>query len=308
MDNMEYDVKKEARKQYLHYFRFWFLGIGILAVCCLALGMVKKLQVRDTRTNHEAPEERVYDYADVLTDEEEEKLRRHIAKTEAKLKIDIVLVTIDYSVEGSEAMAKYGLRHTDWEGNMQDIADDFFDEKGFGYNKSYEGDGVLLLHNWYPGQNGETLSTSGSVEWAFGYPEIDAVFDAVDRYYERDPYRAYKAYVEEMDRQMGHSLSLPFSWGAVIVLPIVIAFIYAVSNSSQKKAEKTVAVNAYVAGGKPELKGKSDELLRKSVATRKIETSSGGHSGGSRSGGSSGGGGHHHSSSGASHGGGSRRH
>lgn len=32
---MEEDFKKEARKQYLHYFRFWFIGIGILAAACI---------------------------------------------------------------------------------------------------------------------------------------------------------------------------------------------------------------------------------------------------------------------------------
>lgn len=303
---MEYDVKREAGKQYLHYFRFWFIGIGILAVCCIGLGMLRNILVVDTRANHDAPRERVYDYADVLTDEEEAKLRRHIANMEAKRKIDIVLVTIDYSVEGAEAMAQHNLRSTDWKQNMQDIADDFWDENRFGYNRSFEGDGVLLLHNWYPGQNVEHLSTSGSVERIFGYNEINAVFDAVDRYYEKNPYKAYMAYVDEMDRLMGHSLSLPFSWGAVFVLPIVITLVYAAGSSLQKKAEKTVAVNAYVEGGKPTLKGKSDEFLRKSVASRKIESSGGGgHGGGSRS---SGGGGHHRSSSGASHGGGSRRH
>ena len=43
-----------------------------------------------------------------------------------------------------------------------------------------------------------------------------------------------------------------------------------------------MAVNAYVAGGKPELRDRTDAFLRKSVVTRKIESSgsSGGKSGG----------------------------
>ena len=57
------------------------------------------------RTNNEAPTERVYDYADVLTDQEEADLRRYIAETEKKLHIDIVLVTFSQSVEGADAMA-----------------------------------------------------------------------------------------------------------------------------------------------------------------------------------------------------------
>lgn len=302
---MENEIKKEARKQYLHYFRFWFIAIGILAVLCIAAAILKRAGSNAPRTNNEAPTERVYDYAEVLTAEEEEKLRQYIAETEKKLHIDIVLVTFSQSVEGADAMKQYDLNSQDWELNMRDIADDFWDENHYGYNKGFEGDGVLLLHNWYQGQNGEHLSTSGSVEAAFSMRDIDEVLYAVDDYYATDPYKAYRAYVKTVADLMDDSLELPFSWGTVFILPIIIALIYAASGSSQKKAENTVAVNAYVAGGKPELHDKTDAFLRKSVTTRKIETSSSSGGGGGRS---SGGGGHHVSSSGASHGGGSHRH
>ena len=301
---MENDIRKEARKQYLHYFRFWFIAIGILALLAAAAGIIKSRAGSVPRTNLEAPAERVFDYADVLTAGEEEELRQYIARAEEKLQIDIVLVTINQSVEGEEAMAKYGLRSRDWEQNMQDIADDFWDDNKFGYNQGFEGDGVLLLHNWYQGQNGEHLSTSGSVERAFSMQDIDRVLYAVDDYYATDPCRAYRAYVKEVERLMDSSLELPFSWGTVFILPVIITVIYAVSGSSQSKARNTVAVNAYVVGGEPKLNEKNDELIRKNVVTRKIESSGSG-GGGSMS---SGGGGHHHSSSGASHGGGSHRH
>lgn len=327
---MENDLKREALRQYLHYFRIWFILIGVLAVACI--GMVFVRNVRNLpRTNEEAPKERVFDYADVLTEKEEEDLRRYIAKMESRLQIDIVLVTINQPVEGEEAMEAYDLRSRDWEQNMQDIADDFWDENRFGYNQGFEGDGVLLLHNWYPGQNGEHLSTSGSVERAFSSRDIDEVLYAVDEYYATDPYRAYQAYVKEVGNRLDPSTptqspSLPFSWMTVIVLPIIAALCYGIIGSAQGKARNTVAVNAYVVGGKPDLKDKRDELVRKNVVTRKIESSqssnrSGGSSGGhhtSRSGASHGGGsyrggqsrsgGHHTSRSGASHGGGSHRH
>lgn len=299
----ELDFKKEARKQFLHYFRFWFLVIGILAIACLVMKLTQRAR-EIPRTNKEAPTERVYDYADVLTDLEEADLREYIAEMEKKHHIDIVLVTFRQSVEGEEAMEKYGLNSTDWERNMRDLADDFWDENKFGYNKGFEGDGALLLHNWYEGQNGEHLSTSGSVEQQFSLHDIDQVLYAVDEYYDTNPYKAYKAYVKEVCRRMDSSLSLPFSWGMVIVLPILVALFYAISGSAQKKAENTVAVNAYVAGGRPQIRNKEDALIRKNVTFRKIETSSSSGGGGGRSGG----GGHHTSSSGASHGGGSHRH
>ena len=300
---MENDMKKEAGRQYLHYFRFWFIGIGILALACIGAGIAKQTRGSEPRTNQDAPAERVYDYADVLTDEEEADLRQYIAETEAKLQIDIVLVTINQSVEGQEAMERYGLRSAGWEQNMQDIADDFWDENQYGYNKGFEGDGVLLLHNWYQGQNGEHLSNRGSVEAAFSVRDIDKVLYAVDDYYDTDPYKAYRAYVKKVGDLLDPSWQLPFSWYTVLFLPVIIALVYAVSGSAQKKAENTVAVNTYVAGGKPEMHDKTDEVIRKNITTRKIVTES--TSGG---GGRSGGGGHHRSSSGASHGGGSHRH
>ncbi len=301
-NSIEENFKKVARRQYLHFFRFWFIAIGILALACV---IVKIAQKDVPRANHEAPAERVYDYADVLTDSEEADLREYIARMEKRHHIDIVLVTISQSVEGRAAMEQYGLRSTDWEQNMQDLADDFWDENKYGYNKGFEGDGVLLLHNWYEGQNGEHLSTSGSVEREFSLHDIDQVLYAVDDYFATDPYRAYRAYVTEVCERMDGSLSLPFSWGFVILVPILVTLVYAISGASQKKAENTVAVNAYVADGRPEIQGSEDALLRKNVVTRRIETSS---AGGRSGGGHSGGGGHHTSSGGASHGGGSHRH
>jgi len=279
-----------------------------LAIACIGLGFAKRGAEGTGRTNLQAPQERVYDYADVLTGEEEEQLRRQIAAAERRLAIDIVLVTISRSVEGGDARVQYGYRSENWEQNMQDLADDFWDGNHYGYNKGFEGDGVLLLHNWYQGQNGEHLSTSGKVERAFGDYEIDRVLDAVDAWYDTDPYRAYKAYVDRVcDLMEAGNADFQIPWAVVFVLPVFIAGFYAVANLNQKKAGNTTPVNAYVAGGKPVLNGRADDFIRKRVVTRKIETNSGGSSrgGGSHGGG---GGGHHHSSSGASHGGGSRRH
>ncbi len=300
---MENDFKREAGRQYLHYFRFWFLAVGILAVICCALYFVKQGEGGAPRTNNEAPKGRVFDYAEVLSQQEEAYLAQYIADREEKLEMDIVLVTISQPVEGEEARTEYGLRFTDWERNMQDIADDFWDENHFGYNKGFEGDGVLLLYNWYEGQKGEVLSTSGRAERMLGSRDIERIFDAVDAYHSMDPCRAYQAYVDKVDDLLNTSGIVSVPWAVVFILPIVIAASYTVSGAKQAKTHNTVAVNAYVEGGKPTVNTNEDVLLRKSVAARKIVTESE-----SGRGGRSGGGGHHYSGSGASHGGGSRRH
>lgn len=300
------DYAKETRRQYLKYFRVWFMILGAALLLFLAeIGWRGLAGGSKERTNLEAPAERVYDDADVLTDEEEQLLREQIAKAEAKLKMDIVIVTINQSVEGAEAREQYGYDSGIWEYNMRDLADDFWDERRYGYNKGYEGDGVLLLHNWYPGQNGEHMSTSGKAERELSSSEIDEILNVVDRYYDSDPYKAYSRFVEKVESMLSHNGTAPLPWLLVIVGPVVVAFIYMLCSMSHFKAKDTTPVNAYVMGGKPVINSQSDQFLRKNVSHHHINTGSSGGSGGHSSGG---GGGHHSSHSGASHGGGSHRH
>ena len=301
-------IKKKARKQFFRYFRVWFIVVGILLALAVITYITHVIKNNVPRANHSAPTQRVYDQANVLTDKEEDSLRQRIAEVESRHHIDVVLVTFSQSVEGEDAMRQYGYRSTDWEQNMQDYADDFWDENQYGYNKGFEGDGCILVHNWYEGQNGEHLSTSGKVEAAFSSYDIDTVLYAVDRYYDTDPYKAYLAYIDEVDSllsQKEHPIGTgTFSWTAVLLIPSVAAAIYALVNLRQKKAEDTTSSSTYVEGRKPVMKAQSDEFMHKNVVTRRIESASSGGGGG----GHSGGGGHHTSSHGASHGGGSHRH
>lgn len=302
---MSDNLKKEARKQYLHYFRIWFVIVGILLVLTIVMGIRYSMREPVVRLNTTAPTERVYDYADVLTDSEEQKLRDYIAKKELEYQADFVIMTFSQPVEGDAAKEEYGYDSTDWQHNMTDIADNFWDTNGYGFNKDFEGDGSILIDNRYEGQRGEWLSTSGKVEDSLGTQDVENVLYAVDKYYDANPYLAYLNYIDEVCYHLEGGNSTPgvgtFLLAAVI--SAVVAAIYAASHLSKNKAKKTVAVNAYVAGGRPSIKNQGDQFIRKNVVKRRIETSSG-----SSSGGSSGGGGHHVSHSGASHGGGGHRH
>lgn len=295
---MDKEIKREARKQYLHYFRIWFIVLGILAVVFVGVCIMQALMPEVARTNHEAPEERVYDYAGVLTDAEEQKLREYIAIQEKKYHFDIVLVTINEDVESIG----------NWNTVMMNTADDFYDNNKYGYNKSFEGDGVLLLDNWYEDKNGSQkgnwLSTSGRVYERFGNYDIARVRDAVNSLADANPYSAYKAYVDEVCHLMSRgasSVRIPIM--VILVCPLVVAVIYLVSHMHQSAAKDTTQATAYVSGGRPVMRTSNDDFIRKNVVTRRIETSSGG--GGSRS--SGGHGGSHRSSSGARHGGGGGR-
>lgn len=288
---MEQDIKREARKQYFKYFRVWFAGLGCLLIIGAVILAGRLSNATGARGNDKAPAERVYDYADVLTAEEEEALRAYIAECEAKVHVDMVLVTVSEDMEGTGYS---------WETAMMNYADDFYDHNSYGYDKVH-GNGALLLDNWYEGQEGSWLSTCGSVYDWFGDFEIDRVLDAVYYEVEDNPYEAYRAYVTRVTEFMSESdnaVNIP--WIAVVLVPIIAALIFAFSHLHQKAAEDTTTSSTYVIGGRPAFNVRRDDFIRKNVVTRRIQTSS-------SSGGRSGGGGSHRSSSGVRHGGGGRR-
>lgn len=305
MDNEleRYDYKAEERKRFFKYFRVWMVIAAIAAVAFGGFAIKDKLTpVQEAlRNNDKAPAQRVYDYADVLSDAEEQKLSELIASCEEESKCDIVVVTINQEVGASDS---------EWEHTMVNLADDFYDQKAFGYNQPY-GDGALLLDNWYhagmsDSQAGAWLSTSGKLEWNIGSYEENKVFDAMDSGLDISAYEAYARAVRKIasygvDQDAKGSKQLP--WPAVLIVPVIISLIYAGVNMSQKDGAVTTTSTTYVPGGQPIMNAQHDDFLRKSVSKVKIETSS---SSGSRS---SGGGsyGHHTSSGGHSHGGGGRR-
>lgn len=280
------EFKAEARKQYLKYFSIWFIAVAVLAVITLGITFVKG--VGGGRGNDAAPVERVYDYADVLTDTEEQMLRDYIAEKEPEIQADIVLVTVNEPMQTG---------YVSWEAAMRMRADDIYDDNNYGYDKVW-GNGVLLLDNYYEGQEGSWLSTCGNVYEQFGDYEIDEVLDAV--YYGLDDgaYNAYKAYIDETCALMtsGRLTVIP----VCILIPVIVALIYAGVNLHQKKAKDTTTASTYMEGGKPVINIASDDFIRKNVVKTRIESSSGGGGGGGR-------GGSHRSSSGVSHGGGGRR-
>lgn len=308
---MEKDIKREALRQYFKYFKIWFIIAGILAVITIGAAVVHALTPKPVRGNSQEHTERVYDYADMLTEEEEQSLREYIAECEEKIQADIVIVTISESVEYDlqdpdlpEAFHAKEVGSTDWSTAMRDLADNFYDYNNYGYNKVH-GNGVLLLDNSYEGQKGSWLSTCGNVYDYFGDYEIDQALYAVDDYIDESPYRAYKNCISYVTRTMEESQeSMPMTFAPWILVGLVVALIYAAVNLHQNKAKDTTATNQYVEGKKPKINDTRDQYLRKNVVTRRIETSSS--SGGSshRSGGH---GGSHRSSSGVSHGGGGHR-
>ena len=298
---MDYNHKVEERKLYFHYFRVWMI---LAALAVIIFGVMKFMHkdkpevVLPERNNSEAPAQRVYDFADVLSDSEEKSLAKLIAECEEKCRCDLILVTINQEVGASDA---------EWDHGMVNIADDFYDQNAFGFDQPH-GDGALLLDNWYhagqsDSQAGAWLSTSGKLEYAIGASEESEVFRALDEGFEESTAEGYAKALRKIakigrDDSVKEPIHIP--WAIVFVATTVIALIYAGVNMSQAPGADTTTATTYVPGGKPNLKVQRDDFLRKTVSKVKIETDSSRSSGGGSYG-------HHSSSGGYSHGGGGHR-
>lgn len=279
-------------KQYLQYFKWLFIATGICGLVYAGILLMHASAGPVERTNTEClTEERVFDYGDVMSDKEEEKLRTLIAKREKQTGCDIILVTLNESLkEYAEERDPYA----DYSEFVRIFAEDFYDENGFGYNEPI-GDGILLVDNWYREDDGRVytwLCTTGITMDKYGDAEVDHLLDNVYRYVERNPYKAYKTYVNEFYHDMtGGAL---FTAYLPYFLPLVIAavamLIFVAVHWKSKKGKKTVVANTYVNGGRPQMNRKEDTFINKVVTKRRIQTSSSG-GGGGRSGG--GGGGRH---------------
>lgn len=292
-------------RDYFNFFKVPFIVTGVLAVVAILLQVFvgpKAEQVTGTRENTECTTtERVFDYADKLTDEEESGLRALIAQKEAETGCDIVVVTLD------ESLVEYAASYEDKIGTVpmnkcvMVYADNFYEEHKFGYNKPY-GDGVLLLDNWYREEDGHVYSwmtTAGKAFDAYSESEIDDILNNSLENVDADPYGAYSQFVEsfaydmEIDAAPASMILPPF---LILLIAVIVAVIFFAVNWSGKKGKTTTDERTYVAGGRPQLKHSADTFLYKNVAKRHIETNSGGSGGGgghiSAGGNSFGGGGH----------------
>lgn len=298
MDNREINWKR-----YFSYFKYWFLAILVLAVLTVVLFLTGRRENAAVRTNRECDTpERVFDYADVLTPQQEEKLRELIARKEAQTACDIVLVTLD------ESLADYAQAYEEELGPLTPdqytmvYADHFYEEHKFGYDKPY-GDGVLLLDNWYREADGGVyswLSTSGRAQDRLSSAKIDRLLSEALSDVERDPGSAYARYVELFAQMMTEDTAGP---AIPVWVPLGAAVLgtalFVGSGLKKHGGSRTVNPTTYVEGGRPDLKRQEDIFLRKTVTKRQIEREGGSHE--------SGGGGQHTSSRGVSHGGGGHR-
>lgn len=278
------------------------------------LGVNKKITINSSNRKNILntalvdPSEKVYDFADILSDSEEALLRESIYKFIKYAKMDVVILTINESYSYDEY--------------NENIAADFYDYNDFGID-FHEYSGILLLRNANPSDPYYDMYTFGDAQLYFSFYRMNYILDSIgDNIGNKRYYLAFSQFIDEVEKY--YNLGIPDIYKDYYVgpngdlikrfnPPIAIAFIFSsiitfiiisILVKRNKMVIKPTKADEYLDVNTIKYTEKVD-AFRNSVTTS--YTSSSG-SGGSSGGHSYSGGSHSRGSSGRSHSSGGGRH
>lgn len=245
--------------------------------------------------------EKIYDFANLLSETEEQKLYQEVVKAIDQRNLDMVVVTIN---ENNKR-------------NAEAYADDFYDYNYFGKGSTY--DGILLLIDM---DNREVyISTTGKAQLIYDDTRINKMLDVIQpKLSNTNYYSAVYSFIQDSNRyakdgipksnenssidKNGNYISngyrnqnIMVSIFKILVFPTIITIIViAIGCSTHRNVKIAKLAKIYLKKGSVNVNRKEDQFIRSATSTVRRSTSSG----------SSGGSSTHHSSSGRSHGGGGR--
>ncbi len=225
------------------------------------------------------PAQKIYDYAGLLSEDEEASLLTEMQKMDDTYQMEFVIVTTN----DSEGLSS------------QDYAQDFYDYNAFGP------DGLLLLINmqirelWICG--------TGSGEYIYNDGQIQKILDDVyPGAADNDFYRACQSFLKASDKVAKRATESAFQRNLrripffLLAAAVISGISVAVMFSAHKLRRTAIRANEYTDGGL-RLTMQNDRFIRSAITKTRINTENR----------SSGRGGGHVGSSGRSHSGGGRR-
>ena len=248
--------------------------------------------------------QKIYDFSNVLTDEEEQKLTERMHKFTEKYKIDIVILTDNY-------------QYTEDSQNTT-FATDFYDYNDFGIN--YEKyDGVMLFRNTYEQNPYFDAYSFGNAQLYFYdtrlsntldyiyddmhsetyYSGFNKFIDKMEEYYNEGKLTDY--YVDEsgfLQKQKTASYYLKMIELSMIIALVITGIIIYTLIKKNRMVLKATKATVYMNKEKSKITNVQDNFITSNTTSYVIssDTSSGGghsSSGGSSGGGFSSGGGRH---------------
>ncbi len=222
-----------------------------------------------------ATEQRVFDMAGLLNNEEVLRLEESINRLKEELLIDIVIVTTD-DAAGKTSRA---------------FADDYYDDHGFGLGSEY--DGLLLLINM--DHREVYISTAGLAIDYFTDARLDSILDAlvpyladasyfatcntfldyVSRYVQAGvPEGQYRVDESELSFSGRLRRSLSNSLSYLLIGMVISTLVVGIMASRNRGMIKT-STTTYLNENSVDIISRRDRLINTSVSKTKINTSSG---------------------------------
>lgn len=242
---------------------------------------------------------RIYDYAEVLTDEEEKQIKALIDEFVEKSKMDMVILTIDYNYSKDS--------------ENETIAADFYDYNDFGMNLNNKNSGVLLLRNNNSSDPYFNIYTFGDAQLYFTYGRLENTYDYIyPSIKSKNHFAGFKDFVYKMqdfyekgipdetenyyvdNEGFLHYHGKP-AYGRYAVISLAVSLVFtiifiSINIGKNTMVKKATEAKEYLSDENINIKARREKFI--STHTSKVNISS-----------SSSGGGHIHSSSGSSGGG-----
>ena len=257
------------------------------------------------RTEYVDSSEKIYDFAEILTEEENQKLKSLALEFVDKTNMDLVILTINEPYT--------------YDSYNEDRAADFYDYNDFGLNfKSYSG--IALLRNAYSNDPYYNMYTFGEAQLYYDYDRMETILDGiynklsnhlyydgfsdfisyVERYYDKGIPSSNKHYYIDENYDVKLRFVPPLGLASIISF-VVTLIIILVLVSRNKMVIKPTRAQEYLNGSSVHFTEQKDTFKNSITTSHTISSSSGSHSSGhSRS--------HSRGSSGGGHSRGSRRH
>ena len=272
--------------------------------------------------------EKIYDFSEVLTEEEEQQLRTKIDEFTKKHNMEIVIVTkeLPYSDDIKEYCYNEARADEKEDEFNEEFAADFYDYNDFGIDYELY-DGVLLFRNTAldPCWNAMyyDMYTFGNAQLYFNQNRYDSILDGIyDDLHAENYFDGFMKYINQVDYQMSsgkpsdmdnyyvdeygylQKTPIPYSipWiPCAAVSGIITLIVMIILIKKNKMVRKATQAMEYLNKGSTKITNRKDIFLHSHTSSYTESSSSGGGGGGGHSShsGSSGGG---HSSGGGRHG------
>ena len=248
--------------------------------------------------------EKIYDYGEILSEEEEKELKGKIDEFIQKTNMDMVIVIPNF---------------TYYDDNQnEDYAADFYDYNDFGM-KYKNNSGVLFLRNVNESDPYYNIYTFGDAQLYFNYDRLETILDSIyDEIHSGNYVSGFTSFINQMIAYYQNGIpnnmknyqvdengylykiySIP--WGICsIVAAIITAIIMGIMVKKNKMVAKASQAEEYLNRNSVNITNRKDTFVTSHTSSYTISSDSGGSGGGfSSHSGSSGGG---HSSGGGRHG------